>query len=132
MELLRPVVNIHKKKIVKKQVFNKVILIKPLFICHQQILDLECRKLSYHVHIIAAALCKQDVLKLVLVKYLEELIARNYLAVGRRIHKRKNRTFILFRIFKCGSQHFSFNITDTKVNPRDFLQSVDVRLEDLI
>ena len=132
MELFGPVVNIHQEQVIQQKVFNKVVLIKPLFIGHQQILDLERRQLSHHVNIVAASLCKEDVFQLVLVKYLKKLIAGNHLTVCRRICKGKDGVLILFCLLKRGCQNFSFHVADAEIDPGNFFQSVNVRLQDLI
>ena len=59
MELFRPVVNVHQKEVVQKEVLDKVVLIEPFFICHQKVLDLEYDQFSDHVYIVARALCQQ-------------------------------------------------------------------------
>ena len=83
MKFLRAVVNIYQKQIIKKQVLDKVIFVKPLFICGQKAAQLKCRHLSNHVHIIIGSFCQQDVFQLVLVKYFKKLIAMNNLTVCR-------------------------------------------------
>ena len=128
MKLLRPVVDINKQKIIEKQVLDKIIFIESLFVGYQKILDLECCQFTYHIHVIAAALRKQDILKLMFVKHFKELITGNHLAVRRRIHKRKYGTFILFRMLERGSQDLSLHITDAQVNSRNLFQSFDIRL----
>ena len=40
MEFSGPVIDIHQKQVIHQQIFDKIILVKPLFICHQEILDL--------------------------------------------------------------------------------------------
>ena len=62
MKLLRTVINIHEKKVIQKEILNKVIFVKTLFVSYKQVLDLKCSQFTYHVNIIAAALCKQNVL----------------------------------------------------------------------
>ena len=128
MKFLRPVVDINEQKIIKKQVLDEIIFIEPFFVGHQKILDLECCQFAYHIHVIATAFCKQDVLKLMFIKYFKELITGNHLAVRRRIHKRKYGAFILFRMLECGSQDLSLHITDAQVNSCNLFQSFDIRL----
>ena len=48
-----------------QKILNKVVLVKPLFICNQQILNLEGYDLPHHIDIIAAAIGK----KYILIKY---------------------------------------------------------------
>ena len=79
MKFLRPVVDINEQKIIKKQVLDEIIFIESFFVGHQKILDLECCQFAYHIHVIAAAFCKQDVLKLMFIKYFKELITGNHL-----------------------------------------------------
>ena len=88
MKLFRTVVNVHQKQVVQQQVLDEIVLVKPLLVCYQKILNLESCQLSYHIHIVTAALGQQNILQLMLVKYLKKLISRNHLAVRRRIHKR--------------------------------------------
>ena len=128
MELLRAVVDINEKKVVEKKVLDEVIFIESFLVGHQKILDLERCQFAYHINIIAAAFCEQDVLKLVLIKHFKELITGNHLAVRRRIHKREYGAFILFRMLECGSQDLSLHITDAKVNSCNLFQSFDIRL----
>ena len=51
VKFFRPVVNIHKKKIIQQKVLNKVIPIQPLLVGNDQILDLTDPDLSDHIRI---------------------------------------------------------------------------------
>ena len=44
MKLLRPIVNIYQKQIVQNQVLEKVVPVKALLVCNDQVLDLAYRK----------------------------------------------------------------------------------------
>ena len=83
VKLLGTVININQQQVVEQQVLDKIILIEPLLICYQKILDLETGNLSHHVYIIAVSACQKNILKLVLIKYLEKLISVHHLTVCR-------------------------------------------------
>ena len=65
---------------------------------------------------------------MMLVKNLKKLIAGNQLALSRRICKRKDGAFILFRAFKGRSKHLAFHIADAKIDPCNFFKPLDIRL----
>ena len=48
-------------QIIKQQVLDKIILIEPLLICYQKILDLETGNFTHHIDIITVAIGKQDI-----------------------------------------------------------------------
>ena len=50
------------------------------------------------------------------IKYFEKLISLNHLTVCWRIHERKDRILIFLCIWKRCCQHFSFGVTNTKIN----------------
>ena len=83
MQFLGAVVDIHQQQIVQQQILDKVVLIKPLFISHQQVLNLKRRQFSNHIYVVAAALGQQNVLQLMFVKHFKKLIAMDDLAVSR-------------------------------------------------
>ena len=55
MKLFRTVVNIHQKQVVQQKILDEIILVKPLLICYQKILDLETGNFTHHIDIITVA-----------------------------------------------------------------------------
>ena len=116
VEFLCTVVNINEQEVIKKKVLDEVVFVEALLVCDEEVLDLECCQLSYHIYVITSATCEKDVFELMLVKHLEKLISLYHLAVCRGIHKGENGALILLRIRECGSQHFSLCIADAEIN----------------
>ena len=113
MELLRTIVNVHQKKIIQKEVLDKVILVESLLVCHQQILDLESGHLADHIDVIGLALHQYNIFQLVLVKYLEKLIALQHLALRQRLGEHEHRLFILFHRIQRGCQRLALGVHHT-------------------
>ena len=82
-QLFGPAVNIYQKQVVQKQVFDKVVLIKPLFICNHQILDLKCCHFTDHIDILSGADSDQHIFCNLFIINLKELVFGNLLAVRR-------------------------------------------------
>lgn len=125
-------IEVREKQIVKQQVLDKIILIKPFFISDQKILDLEGCNLSHHVYVIAPAVGKKHILQLMLVEDLKELIPLHYLAVRRGFDKRDYLFFIVLLFCECACERLPVCIHHTEINPRDSLQSFNCILKYLI
>ena len=79
MKFLGSAVDINQKKVVQKKVLDKVVLIKTLFVSNQKALDLICYHLAKHIYIVTASGTDQQILKLLLIIYLEILITLYFL-----------------------------------------------------
>ena len=62
MKLLRAAVDIHQQKVVQEQIFDEIVLVKTLLVCHHQILQLEGCHLSHHIGILPRIVGDQDIL----------------------------------------------------------------------
>ena len=90
MQFLCPVINIHQKHIVKKEILEKVITVIPLLIGNNQMLKLADRNPADHIGILAATLGIQNKKHLFIIQNLKKMVHPNHLTVGRRIHKSRN------------------------------------------
>ena len=59
MKFFRTIINVHQEQIIKKEILNKAVLVKSFLVCNDQILDLECSELSYHISIFVITMCHQ-------------------------------------------------------------------------
>ena len=53
---------INEQKVIKQKILDKIVLIKPLLVGYNQILNLESGHTAYHIYFFAASLCKKNVL----------------------------------------------------------------------
>ena len=120
MQFFGTVVNIYQQKVVQKQILDKVILIKTLFIGSQKTGKLECRQFSHHVHIVAGTFRQKNIFQLIFIKHFKKLIAMHYLAVRRRRDKSRYIRRAVLRLLLRGRQRLSFHIQNTEVNSGDF------------
>ena len=89
------------------------------FECLLGYLYLKGRNFAHHVYIVASAVGKKDVFKLVFIKNLKKLIALYHLAVRRRLHKGEHGGLVVLLFGKCAGQRLSVCIHDTQIDPRD-------------
>ena len=81
MKLFCPAVNVNKKEVVKKEIFDKVILIVSFLIGNKKALYLESRNFTYPVTVLVLSLYLNNILRNTIVINLEILVAKNKLAV---------------------------------------------------
>ena len=111
----------------RQQILDKIILVKPLLICHQQILNLKCRNFAKHIHILTAA-GNQNIFEPVFIKYLKKLKSLYHLTVSLGLDKGHNGYLLLDFLLKGTCQHLSINITDTDVDSCNSLQPLNCTL----
>ena len=115
MKLLGPAVNIDQQQVVQKKVLDKVILVKPLLIGNQQILNLERRHLSDDINILADTACHKYVFQLILVINFEILVSLNLLGIRRGSRKFHGCSCVVSHICRGGSR-LTVNIQDTQIH----------------
>ena len=100
MELHSTIIYIHQQQVVKKKIFDKVILIKMFLIGNDKILDLESGKLSDHCHILIAA-HDDHILYLIIIVDFEIHAAFDFLRIRLRFGKAHNIRSINIVLFFC-------------------------------
>ena len=132
MQLFGAAVDIHKKQIIQQKVFDKIILIKPLFISDHQALKLKSRHLAHHIGIFPRTDHHQYIFGNLFVVYLKKLISGKLLAVRRRFDKISGgRLIIVF--LRRGSRHFiSVCIHHYEIHTGYCLKSLNRILQNLV
>ena len=132
VQLLGPVVDIHQQQIVQQQILHEIILVEPLPVRNDQILQLADRNSPDHVDILPGSLCDQDILRNLFSLHLKEMISLELLAVRGRRGKllRGGDTDLLHPV--RGSNHIPIHAPHGKINLRDGLQLVNRRLDRLV
>ena len=132
MKLLRTIINIYQKQIVKQQVLNKAVLVKTLFICHDQALDLESSKLSYHISIFIFSVGNQNVFQLIIITDLEILVTFHKLAGSLGFYKCLDILRLNLKITVGGRQCLAICINNAKLRPGYLLEPLKCILQYLI
>ncbi len=133
MQLFRAAVNIHQKQVVQQEVFDKIVLVIPLLICHQKALNLERRHLADLIAGFILALDLYHIFRHAVVINLKILIAQNQLAFRGRGDKIFHRVNLASNhVFLCGGNHLSFLLHNAQFLARDIFQPVDCALQNLI
>ena len=82
MKLFSSALNIDKKKVINKKVFDKVILIVSFIVCNKKALNLESGNLADSVTVLVFALNLYNIFRNTVIINLEILITENKLAVS--------------------------------------------------
>ena len=64
-ELLCPIINIYQKKIVKKKILQKIILIHPFMVSHDQISNLTYTQPADHLYVIPNSMDHQNIFQFI-------------------------------------------------------------------
>ena len=87
MKLLRSRIDVNQQHVVQQQILNEVILVKPLFIRNQKILNLKSRNLPHFVNVFVFSLDRHDIFYGMLIEHFKILISLNQHALCLRVNK---------------------------------------------
>ena len=131
MQLFGTTVYVHKKQIIQKQILDKIILVKPLFISHQKILQLESRHLADGIDILRRAAGNQYIFQQLFIKNFKKLVPLYFLRIRRRSGKFHRCSGYAAHV-NCRSHLVAINIQDTKLHSSNSLQPINCVLQNLI
>ena len=132
MQFFGAVKNIHHEQVIQQKIFDKIILIIPLLICHQEALDLQNEHLTDRIHILRVPAYDNDILQLGIIVYFEKLTFMDHLAVRRRLDKTLSIRLKTGKIFRSGCQNISFRVHHTQIHLSNPIHTVYGILQNLI
>ena len=123
MKSLCVAVNINKKKVIQKKVFDEIIFIKSLFVSYGKALNLKSRHLAHKIGIIAVACANNNIFERLFVINLEILTALNFLAVCGRFDKFSYLRLEIDIAAHCGSDSLSLCIGNAQIHSGNALNT---------